>query len=68
MTRFLQSYQADLPSCEDAGYKHPYDPAYECKPAMTKFTAIRLNIMITKPMTASHADFSPCHPFDKAQM
>ena len=38
--------------------------AYECKPAIIKFTTIKLNIMIAKPITASQADFSPCHPLD----
>jgi hypothetical protein len=38
--------------------------AYECKPAITRLTKIRLNMMMAKPMTASQADFSPCQPFD----
>src|SRR5690606_9268284 len=36
--------------------------AYECSPAIIKLTATELNMMMTKPITASQADFSPAQP------
>jgi hypothetical protein len=30
----------------------------------SNITKIKLNIIMAKPMTASHADFSPCQPLD----
>ena len=42
-----------------------YYSAYECKPAIIKFTATKLNIIIAKPITANQADFFPSHPFDR---